>query len=732
MAVQERIGRLRAEIARHDHAYYVLDAPEIPDAAYDALFRELQALEQGHPEFDSPDSPTKRVGGKPLAAFGEVRHATPMLSLSNAFDDDAVHAFDRRVREALQSAGVDASMLRYCAELKFDGLAVSLRYEDGRLVQGATRGDGTTGEDVTANLRTVRAIPLRLAAPVPRSLEVRGEVLLYRRDFERLNRAQRSRGDKEFVNPRNAAAGSLRQLDPAVTAQRPLRFFAYGLGEVSDPDLLPASHAALLDWFQQLGLPVGAERGRFADAGSLLEFHQRIGAQRDALAYDIDGVVYKVDQRPWHELLGYVARAPRFAIAHKFPAQEALTELLDIDVQVGRTGALTPVARLRPVFVGGVTVTNATLHNEDELERKDLMIGDTVIVRRAGDVIPEVVAAVVQRRPAGARRFVMPMQCPVCGSTTQREPDEAVRRCVGGLFCKAQRKQALLHFAQRRAMGIDGLGERIVDQLVERDLVQTPADLYRLDVEQLAGLDRLGERSAAKLIEAIDRSRHVALERFVFALGIRHVGEEVARILAREFEAVDRVMDADWARWAEDKAIAQRENARRRARGEPAGRVPLEGVGPEIFAAIAIFMAESHNRDVILRMIEAGVAPARPRSPGAADRAAGAFADANDAAFTVSSGNAGAFNAAAEAARGGRLAGQSVVVTGTLPTLSRVAAEDLIRAHGGTATGSVSPRTAFVVAGDNAGRKLAKAQALGVTVVDEEQFLRMLEDAQDD
>jgi DNA ligase (NAD+) len=712
-AARTRIGRLRAELERHNHAYYVLDAPTVPDAEYDRLFRELQELEAAHPEFDSPDSPTRRVGGAPVGAFGQVRHAVPMLSLLNAFEDEEVLAFDRRVREAVDDAGLDLAALRYCAELKFDGLAISLRYEDGRFVQGATRGDGAVGEDVTANLRTVRAIPLRLEGAVPRRLEVRGEVLMFRRDFERMNEAQRARGDKPFVNPRNAAAGSLRQLDPALTAQRPLRFFAYGVGEVSDDLPVPSSHCALLDWFASLGFPVGTLRGSFRDAQALLAFYRDVGARRPGLPYDIDGVVYKVDARDWHEAIGYVARAPRFALAHKFPAEEALTELLGIDIQVGRTGVLTPVARLRPVFVGGVTVTNATLHNEDELARKDLMIGDTVVVRRAGDVIPEVARAVPERRPPDARRFVMPATCPVCGSAAVREAGEAAWRCVGGLFCKAQRKQALLHYAQRRAMDIDGLGERIVDQLVERELVQTPADLYRLDAATLAGLERMGEKSAANLVDAIHRSRTAPLERFLFALGIRHVGEEVARVLAAEFGSVGEVLDADWPALIEAKAAAQKHNARARPRGEPLLPVPMEGVGPEIMQSIRTFAAEPHNREVVHRLLAAGVEPrppARRRNAVAAGQAAGA-----PAADLASGSDAP-----------GALAGVTIVVTGTLPGLARDEAEALVRRHGGTASGSVSRRTGYVLAGDSPGSKIAKARELGIPVIDVEQFLRMI------
>jgi len=709
-APQVRIERLRTELERHNHAYYVLDAPTVPDAEYDRLFLELQRLEAAHPALASPDSPTRRVGGAVASGFGQVRHALPMLSLQNAFEEDDVLGFDRRVREAATAAGLDASALRYCGELKFDGLAISLRYESGRFVQGATRGDGAVGEDVTANLRTVRAIPLRLDGPVPRRLEIRGEVLMFRRDFERMNDAQRARGEKPFVNPRNAAAGSLRQLDPALTAQRPLRFFAYGLGDVSDDLAVPASHAALLDWFGSLGLPVGSHRCTVPDVEGLLRFYRETGARRAALPYDIDGVVYKVDQREWHEAIGYVARAPRFAIAHKFPAEEALTELLDIDVQVGRTGVLTPVARLRAVFVGGVTVTNATLHNEDELARKDLMIGDTVIVRRAGDVIPEVVRAVPEARPAQARRFTMPSRCPVCGSAAVREEGEVAWRCVGGLYCKAQRKQALLHFAQRRAMDIDGLGEKIVEQLVERDLVQTPADLYRLDAATLAGLDRMGEKSAANLAAAIAGSRTVALERFLFALGIRHVGEEIARILAVEFGGVDETLDADWAALIEAKASVQKHNARARPKGEPLLPVPLEGVGPEIMRAIQAFAAEPHNREVIAGLRAAGIEPAPPprRRNGA------------DASEGVGTGHVSV------PAAGGVLEGRIIVVTGTLPGMARDEAEALIRQHGGSATGSVSKRTSFVLAGENPGSKIAKAIELGIPVLDLEHFFRMI------
>lgn len=706
------IASLRRELERHNHAYYVLDAPSIPDAEYDRLFHELAALEAAHPEWADPQSPTQRVGGAAVSAFGQVRHVVPMLSLQNAFDDQDVAGFDRRVREAAAAGGLDVSQLRYCAELKFDGLAVSLLYIDGRLVQGATRGDGQVGEDVTANLRTVRAIALQLQGPVPKRLEVRGEVLMFRRDFDRLNRTQTERGDKPFVNPRNAAAGSLRQLDPALSAQRPLRFFAYGVGEASPDMALPTSHAALLDWFAQIGLPVGQTRATCDDTEALLAFYREVGKARAQLAYDIDGVVYKVDQRDWHEAIGFVARAPRFALAHKFAAEEALTELLGIDIQVGRTGALTPVARLRPVFVGGVTVTNATLHNEDELIRKDLLIGDTVVVRRAGDVIPEVVRAVPERRPPDARRFVMPTHCPVCGSLAVREPGAAAWRCVAGLYCKAQRKQALLHFAQRRALDIDGLGERIVDQLVDLDLVQTPADLYGLDAVALARLDRFGDKSAANLAASIAASREATLERVLFALGIRHVGEEIARILAGEFGAIAAVLDADWPAILEAKAIAQKHNARARGRGEPLMAVPLEGVGPEIIASIQAFAAEPHNREVIGRLQQAGVgclAAVLPNNARMAIRAAGT-------------------GQLSDGAPSRALEGRTIVVTGTLPGLSRHEAEALIRQHGGSVSGSVSGKTHFVLAGDQPGSKITKAQQLGVPVISIDQLQGMIQD----
>jgi DNA ligase (NAD+) len=662
-----RVKRLRAEIDDANYRYYALDAPTISDAEYDRLFRELQALEAAHPELATPDSPTRRVGAAPLPVFGTVRHRVPMLSLNNAFVEEEVAAFDRRVRDGL---GVDE--VEYSCEPKFDGLAISLAYEDGMFVQGATRGDGFEGEDVTPNLRTVRSIPLRLRAAHPaRLLEVRGEVILYRRDFERLNARQREQGEKEFANPRNAAAGSLRQLDSRITAGRPLRFFAYGLGQVTGLRL-PATQAALLDLLAELGLPVAGERRVVEGVDGMLGFYRALEANRPKLAYDIDGVVYKVNRLADQQALGFVARAPRFAVAHKFPAEEATTELLAIDVQVGRTGAITPVARLKPVFVGGVTVTNATLHNEDELRRKDIRVGDTVVVRRAGDVIPEVVRSVPDTRKERTAPFRLPNRCPVCGSEVVRLPEEAAARCTGGLYCPAQRKQALLHFASRRAMDIEGLGEKLVDQLVDAELVRTPADLYALDPERLAALERMGEKSAQNLLAALERSKRTTLARFVYALGIRTVGEATARDLAQHFGALEPLMDAD------ETALEE-----------------VPDVGPVVAMSIRRFFAERHNRDVIAALRRHGVRwEEGARRPPAARR----------------------------------LGGKTFVLTGTLPGLSREQAAALIEARGGKVTGSVSKNTDYVVVGADPGSKLAKAESLGIALLDEDGLKRLLRD----
>ena len=674
--VAARAAALRAEIARHDHAYYVLDAPTIPDAEYDRLFRELQAIEQVHPALRSADSPTQRVGGKPLAQFAAVRHRIPMLSIRTETDTEASGAFvfDSRVRSALKRNDEDPP-IEYAAELKFDGLAISLRYEDGVLVQAATRGDGETGEDVTANVRTVKAIPLRLRGEAPPVLEIRGEVYMRRDDFERLNTRQADAGDKTFVNPRNAAAGSIRQLDPSIAARRPLSFFAYGLGDTGEWTP-PATHAEVLDVIAAFGLPVCEHRAVVQGAQGLADFHARMGALRDTLPFDIDGVVYKVNSRALQQQLGFVTREPRWAVAHKYPAQEAVTLLRDIEVQVGRTGALTPVARLEPVFVGGVTVTNATLHNQDEIDRKDVRIGDWVIVRRAGDVIPEVVAPVLERRSGEPPRFVLLERfptCPVCGSHVVRGEDEAVARCTGGLFCPAQRKQALLHFAGRRALDIEGLGEKLVDQLVDGELVHGLPELYALDATRLAALDRMGEKSAAKLVAMLERSKHTTLARFLYALGIRHVGESTARDLARHFGRMQRVMDASV---------------------EDLQQVP--DVGPVVAQSIHSFFAQPHNREVVEQLRAAGVS--WPESDGLMDQAGP--------------------EATTQAAL--PLAGKTMVLTGTLPTLTRDEAKALIEAAGGKVAGSVSKKTFAVIAGDEAGSKLEKARELGITVLDEE------------
>jgi len=665
-AIAERVLALRAELETHNRAYYVLDAPTIADAEYDRLFRELQTLEAAHPELCSPDSPTQRVGGAPLAEFAQREHRLPMLSLNNAFDEAEVAAFDRRCREGLDNAVVD-----YACEPKLDGLAITLVYERGLFSYGATRGDGYSGEDVSANLRTVRSIPLRLQGKVlPQRLEVRGEVLLFRRDFDQLNQRQRETGSREFINPRNAAAGSLRQLDPRVTATRPLHFLAYALAELEGLPL-PSTHSALMVQLANWGLPVAAQRQTVSGLEGLLGYYRRIGALRDSLPYDIDGVVYKVDRYDWQQALGFVSRAPRFALAHKFPAQEASTRVVDIEVQVGRTGALTPVARLEPVFVGGVTVTNATLHNEGEVRRKDVRIGDWVMVRRAGDVIPEVAAVVPEKRPEDAREFVMPDKCPVCGSTVERPQDEAIARCTGGLYCPAQRMGALLHFASRRALDVEGLGEKLVEQLVARGLVETPADLYSLQLADLAGLERMGEKSAANILAAIAASRTTTLARFIYGLGIRNVGESTAKDLARHFGRIDALLDASEAELLE-----------------------VPEVGPVVASSIRHFLDEEHNRRVIARLRESLHLP--EGEPMRAPQ--------------------------------GPLAGKTLVLTGTLPGLSRDQAQALIEARGGKVAGSVSKKTDFVVAGAEAGSKLERALQLGIAVLDEAQLTKLLEE----
>ncbi len=666
---QERAAWLKSELNRHSHAYYVLDNPTIPDAEYDKLFRELVELEQAHPDLLTSDSPSQRVGGKPLPQFEQVRHAIPMLSLNNAFGEEDIVSFDRRVREGLGQA----EEVVYSAELKFDGLAISLRYENGRLVQAATRGDGTTGENVTPNIRTVRAIPLRLHTDNPPAvLDVRGEVLMFKADFARLNERQREAGQKEFANPRNAAAGSLRQLDSRITAQRTLRFFAYGIGVLEGAEM-PHSHSALLDWYASLGLPVCRERAVAEGASGLLKFFHEIGEKRRGLAYDIDGVVYKVDRLEQQQKLGFVSRAPRFAIAHKFPAEEAMTVVQDIGVQVGRTGAITPVARLASVFVGGVNVTNATLHNEDEVRRKDIQIGDTVIVRRAGDVIPEVVSFVPELRPADVRPFVMPSACPVCGSPIVRPEEEAVARCSGGwVKCPAQRKGGLLHFVSRRAMDIEGLGDQLVEQLVDKHIITTAADLYKLGLTSLAELDRMAEKSAKNVLNALEKSKSTTLARFIYALGIRHVGEATAKELARHFGKLDGFLEA-----SEEQLLE------------------VADIGPVVARSITSFLADPLNRELIEQLRAAGIH----------------WPESEPAAIAPKP-----------------MAGKTFVLTGTLPNLTRDEAAAKIEAAGGKVAGSVSKKTSYVVAGEEAGSKLVKAQELGVPILDEAALLALLDE----
>lgn len=675
------VAQLRAALHHHAHQYYVLDEPQVPDAEYDRLFRELQAIEEAHPELITPDSPTQRVGGKPLDAFASVRHAVPMLSIRTETDTEASGAqnFDARVRREL-GLGEDAPPVEYVAEPKFDGLAMNLRYEQGVLVQAATRGDGETGEDVTQNIRTVGQIPLRLSADAPPVLEVRGEVYMRRDDFEALNERQREKiaqgmkGEKTFVNPRNAAAGAVRQLDPAIAAQRPLSFFAYGLGEITPaeqggPDF--KTHFEMLGTLKSWGFPVSALVGIARGATELIAYHRRVGQQRDSLGFDIDGVVYKVNSIALQRQMGFVTREPRWAVAHKYPAQEQLTTVLGIEVQVGRTGKLTPVAKLAPVFVGGVTVTNATLHNEDEARRKDVRVGDTVIVRRAGDVIPEVVSVLIDKRVADAPVFTMPRECPVCGSAAVREEDEADYRCTGGLFCSAQRKQAILHFAQRRAVEVEGLGDKLVDQLVDADIIKTLPDLYRLGFASLAALDRMADKSAQNIVDALEKSKRTTLPRFLFGLGIRHIGEATAKALASHFGKLDGIMDAT-----------------------PEQLLEVADVGPIVAQSLRTFFDQPHNREVVEQLRACGVT----------------WEEGEPAAITPKP-----------------LAGKTFVITGTLPTLSRDEAKDMLEAAGAKVAGSVSKKTSYVLAGAEAGSKLDKARELGVEVIDEAVMKEMLD-----
>ncbi len=665
--LKSELAELRREIDAHNYAYHVLDSPTVPDAEYDRLMRRLQEIEREHPELVTADSPTQRVGGAKLDAFREVRHAKPMLSLDNVFSDAELEAFDKRTRERRADADISVERVTYWAEPKLDGAAISLRYEQGKLVFAATRGDGTTGEDVTHNVRTIRSIPLRLrGAKPPAVFEVRGEVFMPRAGFLEFNKRALERGEKTFVNPRNAAAGSLRQLDPRLAASRPLDAFFYAIGEVSEGVLRSAGEqSGIVELLRDLGLRTCPESGLVEGVTGCLEYYARIGRQRSSLPYDIDGVVYKVNRLDWQRELGFVSRAPRWAVAHKFPAQEELTAVRDVEFQVGRTGALTPVARLEPVFVGGVTVSNATLHNMDELQRKDVRIGDTVIVRRAGDVIPEVVAVVLDRRPKDARIVTLPARCPVCGSDVERGEGEAIARCVGGLFCPAQRKEAIRHFASRRAMNVEGFGSKLVDQLVDKELVKTPADLYRLTAEQLAELERLGEKSAQKLIAAVEKSKRTTYARFLYALGISNVGEATATALASEFTELEELLTADEERLQ---------------------HVP--DIGPVVAAAAHAFFHEPHNREVIKALVDAGIS----------------------------------WPAAAPKSRDLPLRDKTFVITGTLQSMTREEAKARLQALGAKVSGSVSKKTTALIVGADPGSKLQTALALNVETWSEEQL----------
>ncbi len=655
---QERIQQLRDEINQHNYLYYVLDEPHIPDSEYDRLLRELQDLEAKNPQLITPDSPTQRVGAKPLKSFAEVRHSLPMLSLDNAFTDEEFENFERRVKERL---GTDKE-ITYCAEPKLDGLAVSLRYESGLLVQAATRGDGSQGEDVTHNLRTIQSVPLRLLGEGwPDVLEVRGEVFMPKDGFNRFNQLARHKGEKEFVNPRNAAAGSLRQLDPQITATRPLDMFCYGFGEIAGGPLAD-THSAGIAMLSQWGLRTSPELKTLVGIKQCKDYFDKIAQRRDSLEYDIDGVVFKVDSLVDQEQLGFVARSPRWAIARKFPAQEELTTVESIEFQVGRTGAITPVARLKPVFVGGVTVSNATLHNMDEVKKKDVRVGDTVFVRRAGDVIPEVVRVLLERREDGAEPIELPAQCPECGSDVTKPEGEAVARCSGGLFCSAQRKEAIKHFASRRAMDIEGLGDKLVEAIVDQGMVHDLADIYHLTHAQYAGLERMGDRSSKNLIQALDKSKHTTLARFLYALGIREVGEVTASALAAHFRELEMLKQAN----REELSL-------------------IEGIGPIMAEHIVTFFHQPHNLEVIQKLLDAGVHWDEVGAPAADTQI---------------------------------LAGKSFVLTGSL-SRPRSEIKDELISMGAKVAGSVSKKTDYLLAGSDAGSKLAKAQQLGITIIDE-------------
>lgn len=683
-ALEKELQQLYAEIARHDYAYHGKDEPLITDAEYDGLVQRVLAIETEHPEWITPESPSQRVGAMPLTEFETVEHAMPMLSLNNAFNDDEIVAFNRRTSDNLLSKNLlqIGEDIEYLAELKFDGLAVSLRYEKGHLVQAATRGDGLQGEDVTVNIRTIRTVPLTLKGDVvPAVLEVRGEVLMHKDDFHQLNQAQEKRGFKPFVNPRNAAAGSLRQLDSKITRSRKLRFYAYGWGEIESTEVLPETQSGMMEKLHDFGFMISPERSVVKGVEALLTFYRQIDAKRAELPFDIDGIVYKVNSLALQDALGFISRAPRFALAHKFPAEEMRTLLEGIEIQVGRTGALTPVARLKPVFVGGVTVTNATLHNEDEIHRKDVRIGDTVIVRRAGDVIPEVLAPVLELRPEGAQQFVMATACPVCQSAIERLPGEAVWRCTGGLFCRAQRVQSLIHAASRKALDIEGLGDKLAEMLVEKDWVKSLADLYRLRAEPISTLDRMGPKSAQNLIRAIEKSKNAKLANFIFALGIRHVGETTARELAAHFGSIPALAQASIDELLE-----------------------IDDVGPAIAESIEHFFAEEHNQQVIQELSELGLNPVY--QPKTSSMTKEGTVDVNSELAAV--------------------VGKVFVLTGALTHWTRDEAAELLREAGAKVASSVSKNTDYVVAGENAGSKLKRAEELGVDVMSEDDLKSLL------
>lgn len=664
-SIVQQVKKLRDDINEHNYHYYVLDDPTISDAEYDEFMQALKQIEEKYPELITADSPTQRVGAKPLAEFSEIKHTVPMLSLDNAFSEDDLIAFDKRVSQRLD----DTQKIEYCAEPKLDGLAVSIRYENGHFIKAATRGDGETGEDITENIRTIQMVPLQLRGhSFPKVLEVRGEVFMSKKGFAELNARALKKGDKVFVNARNAAAGSLRQLDPNITAKRPLEIFCYGVGEVQGE--LPSTHSDMLNSLKEWGIRVNPEIKVVKGVPGCLSFYNKIGQLRDQLPYEIDGVVYKVNSLADQQRLGFVSRAPRFAIAHKFPPEEVMTTVDDVEFQVGRTGALTPVARLKPVFVHGVTISNATLHNMDEVARKDIQIGDTVIVRRAGDVIPEVVSVVIQRRPNDAKKIKLPKQCPDCHSSVEQIEGEAVLRCSGGLFCQAQRKEAIKHFASRRAMNIDGLGDKLVEQLVELNMINSPADLYTLTLSQLANLDRMGEKSAQNILDALAKSKKTTLARFIYALGIRDVGEATAKQLAKHFG---------------DLAVLYQVNQD--------DLQQVDDIGPIVAQHILAFFAEKHNQSVIEKLLSVGVH----------------------------------WDAIKKVAATLPLSGKTFVLTGTLSTLTRDEAKEKLEQLGAKVAGSVSAKTSYVVAGVDAGSKLTKANELGVPVMDEATFITFID-----